>query len=271
MTESHKNEKMLKEILQREKQTKKKGSCTFFISLSLVSILVLVAAVGVMVQMSHLKPNTFALKPLPTTTPTIELLGVTALSPAGDLPGAVAFTFRPNADGEITGTDAYTGLHDGRIVKVDLRTGATTEVFNTNKDLRLQPPYKCGDYYLEHLCGFPMAMQFDKEGYRLIVLDAYKGLLSVNLEENKFTYLSREVDGKSYKFLHSMAISKSTGKIYFTEASDTFYRRDYMSEILEARGKGRLLVFNPADLSTTVLATKLRFPSGLVIREQHHT
>ena len=152
-------------------------------------------------------------------------------------------------------------------MKVDAATGQTVDVFNTNKDLRLMPQYQCGDYYLEHLCGRPMAMQFDKDGLRLIVLDAYKGLLSINLEENTFEYLTREVNGDSFKFLHSMAVSQSTGRIYFTESSTRVVRREYMSEILEARGRGRLLVFDPASLSTSVLATKLRFPSGLVVQE----
>ena len=126
---------------------------------------------------------------------------------SGNLSGALSFAFRPDSEGEYIDTDMYTGLFDGRLVKVNLETGVTEDVFNTNKDLRLQPQFQCGDYYLEHLCGRPMGMQFDNDGLRLIVLDAYKGLLSVNLEDQKYEYLSREAADQSYAKLMLQTLS----------------------------------------------------------------
>jgi hypothetical protein len=149
-----------------------------------------------------------------------------------------------------------------------MESGEVTDLFTTNKDLRLANGWQCGDYYLEHLCGRPMQLQFDADGLRLIALDAYKGLLSIDLEGEKFEYLARDYERTNFKFLHSMAISEATGKIYFTESSNRYWYREYFSEILEARGRGRLLCYDPREMSLTVLADKLRFPSGLLVESK---
>lgn len=72
--------------------------------------------------------------------------------------------------------DLYTGLLGGDVVKL------------VGKD-HIIPVVKfgkpCGEYYEEKLCGRPLGMQFDKDGF-LYVADAYYGLWKADLKSGKF-------------------------------------------------------------------------------------
>eukprot|EP00479_Gromia_sphaerica_P007151 TRINITY_DN2281_c0_g1_i1.p1 TRINITY_DN2281_c0_g1~~TRINITY_DN2281_c0_g1_i1.p1 ORF type:complete len:94 (+),score=24.19 TRINITY_DN2281_c0_g1_i1:134-415(+) len=70
----------------------------------------------------------------------------------------------------------YTGLADGRIVKINLKTEESTLFARTGEDLP-----NCGSYEVEHRCGRPLGMRFTASG-SLLVADAYHGLLSVSPE-----------------------------------------------------------------------------------------
>ena len=135
----------------------------------------------------------------------------------------------------------YGGLHDGRIVRI-LPDGSQ-EVFADTK-------------------GRPLGLHFDTEG-NLIVADSWKGLLSVNITGD-ITVLSTEADGLPFAFADDLDIA-SDGKIYFSDASSKYNQPDYVLDLLEARGHGRLLVFDPVTRETKTLLDNLYFANGIAL------
>ncbi|MFC4348369.1 SMP-30/gluconolactonase/LRE family protein [Kordiimonas lipolytica] len=138
----------------------------------------------------------------------------------------------------------YGGLHDGQIIRI-LHDG-TQEVFATIEG------------------GRPLGLHFDAAG-NLIVADAWKGLLSFD-KDGKMTVLSTEEGGVPFAFADDLDIA-SDGKIYFSDASDTYSQPDYRLDLLEARGNGRLLVFDPATGETTKLLGDLYFANGIALSQ----
>ncbi|MEX6502579.1 SMP-30/gluconolactonase/LRE family protein [Pseudomonas zhanjiangensis] len=135
----------------------------------------------------------------------------------------------------------YSGLHDGRIVRID------------------------GDGGLETFAdtgGRPLGMDFDAAG-RLIVADAYKGLLAID-PQGRIQVLSTEAEGVPFKFTDDLDIA-SDGTIYFSDASSRFEQPDYLLDLLEARPHGRLLSYDPASGETRVLLKDLYFANGVAL------
>jgi len=138
----------------------------------------------------------------------------------------------------------YGGLHDGQIIRI-LHDG-TQEVFATIEG------------------GRPLGLHFDAAG-NLIVADAWKGLLSFG-KDGKMTVLSTEEGGVPFAFADDLDIA-SDGKIYFSDASHTYSQPDYRLDLLEARGNGRLLVFDPETGETTKLLGDLYFANGIALSQ----
>jgi sugar lactone lactonase YvrE len=135
----------------------------------------------------------------------------------------------------------YTGLHDGRVVRI------------------------YGDGEIEAFAdtqGRPLGMDFDAKG-NLIVADAYKGLLSIN-PQGQITVLSREAEGVAFKFTDDLDIARD-GTIYFSDASSRFEQPDYLLDLLEARPHGRLLSYDPSTGETRVLLNDLYFANGVAL------
>ena len=134
----------------------------------------------------------------------------------------------------------YAGLHDGRIVRIE---GEQVETFVDTG-------------------GRPLGMDFDAEG-KLIVADAYKGLLSID-EQGQITVLTTEAEGVPFRFTDDLDIARD-GTIYFSDASSRFEQPDYLLDLLEARPHGRLLSYNPATQETRVLLRDLYFANGVAL------
>jgi YD repeat-containing protein len=128
---------------------------------------------------------------------------------------------------EDTAVDAqglvYSGLHDGRIVRIN--ADGSVETFVDTQ-------------------GRPLGMDFDAAG-NLIVADAYKGLLSIDTQ-GQIKVLTTEAEGVPFKFTDDLDIARD-GTIYFSDASSRFEQPDYLLDLLEARPHGRLLSYNPAS------------------------
>ncbi len=146
---------------------------------------------------------------------------------------------------EDTAVDAqgrvYAGLHDGRIVRIGA-DGAVDTFANTG--------------------GRPLGMDFDANG-KLIVADAYKGLLSLDAQ-GAITVLTTEADGLPFAFTDDLDIARD-GTIYFSDASSRFQQPDYLLDLLEARPHGRLLAYDPATRQTRVLLKDLYFANGVAL------
>lgn len=110
--------------------------------------------------------------------------------------------------------------------------------------------------------GRPLGMAFDTLGH-LIVADAVLGLLSID-RTGQITELTNSAGGKPFGFTDDLDIADD-GKIYFSDASDRFGVHNWRDDIMEHRGNGRLLVYDPATKETTVLMDDLYFANGIAL------
>lgn len=135
----------------------------------------------------------------------------------------------------------YGGLADGRIVRL-LADGSVETFADTG--------------------GRPLGLAFDRGG-RLIVADAWKGLLSIS-PNGQVSTLATEADGVPFGFTDDVDIGPN-GILYFTDASSKWRQPDYELDLLETRPYGRLLRHNPATGETQVLLDGLYFANGVAV------
>lgn len=135
----------------------------------------------------------------------------------------------------------YAGLEDGRIVRV-LADGTVEDFANTG--------------------GRPLGLAFDAGG-RLIVADAWKGLLSVSTG-GQITVLATEAGGRPFGFTDDVDIGPD-GTAYFSDASSKWHQPDYELDLLETRPFGRLLAYHPETGETRVLLDGLYFANGVAV------
>ncbi|GMV99722.1 MAG: strictosidine synthase [Candidatus Hydrogenedentota bacterium] len=136
----------------------------------------------------------------------------------------------------------YTGLEDGRIIRMDT-SGEDQELFADTG-------------------GRPLGLDWDGSG-NLIVADAHKGLLSID-PLGAITVLATEEGGVPFAFTDDVAVAKD-GVIYFTDASHKYTAPNYMEDLLEHAGNGRLLAYDPATKTCTAIMSDLRFANGVTL------
>ena len=166
-----------------------------------------------------------------------------------ELEKAEIFALKDGAGPEDIAVDAqgriYGGLHDGRIIRMSA-DGKTQETFATIEG------------------GRPLGLHFDASG-NLIVGDAYKGLVSVS-PAGDVTVLTNTHGGRPFMFTDDLDIA-SDGKIYFSDASDTYDQPDFMLDLIEGRPHGRLMVYDPASGETEMLLDALYFANGIALSD----
>jgi sugar lactone lactonase YvrE len=140
----------------------------------------------------------------------------------------------------------YGGTQDGKIVRI-LKDGNVETFAETG--------------------GRPLGLAFDSKG-RLIVADAYKGLLSVDAA-GKITVLTNGAEGVPFKFTDHLDIA-SDGTIYFTDASFKYQQNEYLFDLLESRPNGRFLRYNPDSKITDVLIRNLYFSNGVALSQNEY-
>ncbi len=135
------------------------------------------------------------------------------------------------------------GTNDGTIVRVD--HGKVEAFANTG--------------------GRPLGLDFAPDG-NLIVADAVKGLLSVAPDGTVTTLVDAATGngGVPFGFTDDVVVARD-GAIYFTDASDKFGFGDHMFDLLEGRAHGRLLKYDPASKTTTLLLAGLFFANGVAL------
>lgn len=137
----------------------------------------------------------------------------------------------------------YGGLHDGQIIRMNA-DGSGEEVFAVIEG------------------GRPLGLHFDASG-NLIVADAWKGLLSI-APNGTITTLTTGHGGRPFAFADDLDIA-SDGKIYFSDASDTYNQPEYRLDLIEGRPHGRLMVYDPATGETDMLLDDLYFANGIAL------
>ncbi|KAM4607669.1 adipocyte plasma membrane-associated protein isoform 1-T1 [Polymixia lowei] len=150
----------------------------------------------------------------------------------------------------------YTGTADGKIVKL---VGRRSHVV-----ARLGKP-PCGSREEEPSCGRPLGVRVGPNG-TLFVADAYLGLFEVNPTTGEVTRLvsgGQLVGGRRLSFINDLAVTQDGRKVYFTDSSSRWQRRDYLHLIMEATADGRVLEYDTETREVTVVMENLRFPNGI--------
>ena len=104
----------------------------------------------------------------------------------------------------------------------------------------------------------------------LYIADAHKGLLSLTPDGTLKT-LSDEVDGTPIDYADDLDIAKN-GVIYFSDASTKFGAADNgttlsasLLEIMESKGTGRVVAYDPRTQQSRIIAKGLVFPNGVTM------
>ena len=147
--------------------------------------------------------------------------------------------------------EIYTATREGWIIRYNETTGTMTKWVNTE--------------------GSPLGLAFDAED-NLLIADAYKGLLSVS-PAGEITVLTDSYNGVPMEYVDDVDVD-AEGKIYFSDASTKFGAQSnggtYAASLLDTMehgGHGRLMVYDPADQSTSMLMEGLNFSNGVAVAE----
>jgi sugar lactone lactonase YvrE len=117
--------------------------------------------------------------------------------------------------------------------------------------------------------GSPLGLAFDANN-NLLIADAYKGLLSVS-PAGEISVLTDSYNGVPMEYVDDVDVD-AEGKIYFSDASTKFGAQSnggtYAASLLDTMehgGHGRLMVYDPADQSTSMLMEGLNFSNGVAV------
>ncbi|GIE78266.1 strictosidine synthase family protein [Actinoplanes philippinensis] len=141
-----------------------------------------------------------------------------------------------DSDGQV-----ITGLADGRIVRIDPRSGDRT--------------------VLAHTGGRPLGLHPRADG-GVLVCDHDRGLLAVT-PDGTVEVLVDTVGGEPLTFA-SNVVEGSGGTIWFTSSTTRWSLDDHLGDVFEHSGTGRLLRRDP-DGAVTVLLDGLKFANGLAL------
>ncbi|XP_052580802.1 adipocyte plasma membrane-associated protein isoform X3 [Peromyscus californicus insignis] len=154
------------------------------------------------------------------------------------------------------GDAMFTGTADGRVLKLENGEIETIARFGSG-------PCKTRDD--EPTCGRPLGIRAGPNG-TLFVVDAYKGLFEVNPQKRAVKLLlssETPIEGKKMSFVNDLTVTRDGRKIYFTDSSSKWQRRDYLLLVMEGTDDGRLLEYDTVTKEVKVLLDQLRFPNGV--------
>lgn len=100
----------------------------------------------------------------------------------------------------------------------------------------------------------------------LLVADAYKGLFEVNPWKREVKLLlssETPIEGRKLSFVNDLTVTRDGRKIYFTDSSSKWQRRDYLLLVMEGTDDGRLLEYDTETKEVKVLLDHLQFPNGV--------
>lgn len=123
--------------------------------------------------------------------------------------------------------------------------------------------------------GRPLGIEFDTNG-NLLIADAHRGLLIAD-PEGELTVLVNQVENTNVVYADDVDIADN-GNIYFTDATTKFSAKEYggtlqasLLEILEHRGNGRLIEYDPVRRTSNVLMDGLVFANGVAISHDQNS
>ncbi|MFD5542497.1 SMP-30/gluconolactonase/LRE family protein [Streptomyces sp. NPDC127079] len=140
-----------------------------------------------------------------------------------------------------------TGVEDGRILRLD----------------GLGDPDTVRVRVLAETGGRPLGLELLPDG-DLLVCDAERGLLRVGLADGVVRVLADSVEGEPLRFA-SNVVALPDGTAYFTVASRRFPLHQWVGDIVEHSGTGRLLRLAPGARAPEVACEGLQFANGLAV------
>lgn len=146
----------------------------------------------------------------------------------------------------------YTGMNTGEIVS-----------FSAERLRVDESPQTTPFALVANTKGRPLGMVVHPDGF-LVVADAVKGLLKVGLQ-GEVTVLSTESEGLPFKFVDDVAVSADGRHAYFSDASSKFNLNNYVLDVVEHGGNGRLLEYDFQTGKTRTLLSGLQFANGVTI------
>ncbi|KAK6921835.1 Strictosidine synthase, conserved region [Dillenia turbinata] len=168
-------------------------------------------------------------------------------------------------DFDCKGEGPYTGVSDGRILKWNGPQIGWKEFaipsYHRNREM-------CdgnSDKKLEHVCGRPLGIKFNKATCDLYIADAYFGLLKVGPRGGQAQTLATSAAGVPFKLVNGLDIDPTTGLVYFTDSSTVYRRWEYLTAVLRGDKTGRLMRYDPRSKKVTVLLNGLAFANGVAL------
>uniref|UniRef100_A0A8D0H8C3 Adipocyte plasma membrane-associated protein n=1 Tax=Sphenodon punctatus TaxID=8508 RepID=A0A8D0H8C3_SPHPU len=150
----------------------------------------------------------------------------------------------------------FTGTADGKILKIE--DGEVQILARLGNG-------PCRTREDEPTCGRPLGLRAGPN-QTLFVADAYYGLFEINPVSGQVkTLVSTEtpIEGQKMSFVNDLTLTHDGRKIYFTDSSSKWQRRDYSFLIMEGTDDGRLLEYDTVTKEVKVLMVGLRFPNGV--------
>ncbi|MEP0942387.1 MAG: SMP-30/gluconolactonase/LRE family protein [Rhizobiaceae bacterium] len=118
--------------------------------------------------------------------------------------------------------------------------------------------------------GRPLGIEFGPNG-KLFVADAYRGLLEIGPDGNIIVLTNKTDDGSPIRYADDLDVADD-GSIYFTDASVKFGAEEFggtlpasLLDLMEHGPNGRVLKYDPASKSTSVLLDGLSFANGMAL------
>nr|XP_056708639.1 adipocyte plasma membrane-associated protein [Euleptes europaea] len=150
----------------------------------------------------------------------------------------------------------FTGTADGKILKIE------DGQIQTIARLGHGP---CGTGGDELTCGRPLGIRVGPKK-TLFVADAYYGIFEIfpsSGEVQRLVSSKVPIEGKNLSFVNDLVLTRDGRKIYFTDSSSKWHRKDFCLLIMEATDDGRLLEYDTVTKEVKVLMEGLRFPNGV--------
>ncbi|KAI3408785.1 Str_synth domain-containing protein [Psidium guajava] len=137
---------------------------------------------------------------------------------------------------------------------------------------------------LEHVCGRPLGLRFDKKTGDPYIADAYFGLMVVGPSGGLAALVANEAEGEPFRLTNDLDIDESEDVIYFTDSSTTFHRslfsvmsidasrsylslrigvsRQFLNACLSGDKTGRLMKYDKSSKGGKFLLRGLAFANG---------
>lgn len=110
--------------------------------------------------------------------------------------------------------------------------------------------------------GRPLGLENLPDG-RVLVCEAYRGLLAVDPVDGSVETLLTEVDGRPFVFCNNAAVADD-GTVYVSDSSAVHPVDEWKAEVLDLSSTGRLVRRAP-DGTATVLLDGLEFANGVAL------